>query len=80
MRSLLIILAGLALLGVCVLVGRHVGGVPRVMKLFITLWFVLAFVNMWLGTRAGYSWTAEAPIFLLIFGVPATVAVFVGRK
>lgn len=80
MRTLLIIFAGLALLGLCVFVGRRARSVHHGTRFFIALWFVLAFVNMWLGTRAGYSWAAEAPIFLLIFGLPAAAAVFVERR
>ena len=40
------------------------------------LWFIIAGVNMWVGVaRAGYSVAEELPIFLLIFGVPAAVAI-----
>jgi hypothetical protein len=43
---------------------------------FIPLWFIGAGINMWLGvTKAGYSVAEETPFFLLVFGVPAAVAV-----
>lgn len=33
------------------------------------------FVTRWLGvSRAGYSVAEEAPVFLVVFGVPAAVA------
>jgi hypothetical protein len=63
----------LVLLAICVLVGRANGA-----KLFIPLWLVVAGINMWIGvTRAGYSVAEEAPIFLLVFAVPAAVALLV---
>jgi hypothetical protein len=35
-------------------------------------------VNMWLGVaKAGYSVADEAPVFLLVFAVPAAVALLV---
>jgi hypothetical protein len=45
---------------------------------FIPVWLVLAAVNLWVGvTRAGYSVAEEAPIFLVVFAVPAAVALLV---
>jgi uncharacterized membrane protein YwaF len=43
---------------------------------FVVAWLLVAAVNMWVGvTKPGYSVAEELPIFLLIFGVPALVAV-----
>jgi hypothetical protein len=80
MRTLIIIGIGFALLGLCLGAGWVAGG-PGKLKLaalvFVGLWFIAAAVNMYLGvTRAGYSFMEELPIFLLIFTVPAAVAVF----
>jgi len=48
---------------------------------FVILWFLAAAMNMWLGvSRAGYSLREELPIFLLIFGLPAAIAVLVNWK
>jgi len=48
---------------------------------FVAIWFVAAAANMWIGvSQAGYSLQEELPIFLLIFLLPAAVAVFVKRK
>ncbi len=42
---------------------------------FVAVWFVAASVNMWIGVaKAGYSFTEELLIFLLIFCLPAAVA------
>lgn len=81
MRTLIIIGIGFALLGLCLGAGWLTGGAAR-LKLaalvFIGLWFIAAAVNMYVGVaRAGYSFMEELPIFLLIFAVPAVVAVFV---
>jgi hypothetical protein len=47
----------------------------------VALWFVATAVNMYIGvTRAGYSFMEELPIFLLLFGVPAIVAVLLRTR
>jgi hypothetical protein len=78
MRTLIIIVAGLASLGVFALIGWKVGGAPSIpaaAKIFIPIWLGAALVNMWLGVaRAGYTAAEEFPIFLVIFLVPAAVA------
>jgi len=48
---------------------------------FVAIWFVAAAWNMWIGvSQAGYSFQEELPIFLLIFLLPAAVAVLVKWK
>jgi hypothetical protein len=48
---------------------------------FLPIWFVTAAVNMWVGVRrAGYSVTEEAPVFALVFAVPAAVALLAWWK
>jgi hypothetical protein len=48
---------------------------------FVPLWFIGAVINMWIGiSRAGYSLADEAPIFLIVFGVPAAVATLLRWK
>jgi hypothetical protein len=86
MRTLVIILGGLLLLGLCLLAGRWLGGtgmdtMVTAAKIFISVWLGAALVNMWMGVaRAGYSVAEELPIFLLIFAIPAVVAVFIWWK
>jgi len=65
-----VIACGFVLLTLCLVFGRAAGA-----KLFLPLWLVAAAVNLWIGvSRAGYSVADEAPVFLLVFGVPAAVA------
>ena len=80
MHTLLVIAAGLGLLGICAVVGRMLAGASGVgmaALVFLPLWLVGAAINMYIGvTRAGYSVAAEAPIFAIVFAVPAAVALF----
>ena len=64
-HTLKVIAGGLVLLGLFLFGARW----------FIPVWLIVAAVNMWIGvTRAGYSVAEEAPIFLIVFAVPAGVA------
>ena len=78
MRSAIIIVGGLVILGIAVAVAWRLGGPQSALiaaKLFLVGWLVVALLNMWLGvSRAGYSVGEELPIFLLIFAVPAAAA------
>jgi hypothetical protein len=86
MRTMMIILGGFVLLGLSLLAGRLIGGAgtqPMVTaaKVFIPIWLVAALLNMWIGvTSAGYSVAEEFPIFVLIFALPATGALFIWWK
>jgi hypothetical protein len=78
MHTVKVIAGGLVLLAVCLLVGRSLGGATPTVglvtaaKVFVPLWLVAAGINMWLGvSKAGYSVADEAPIFLVVFAVPA---------
>ena len=80
-HTLKVIAGGFALLLLCILVSRLIGGVnqPPIMAraalVFIPLWFVGAGINMWFGvTRAGYSVKEELPFFFIVFLIPAAVA------
>ena len=86
-HTLKVIAAGFGLLGLCLLVGASLGsstsGAPlaTAVKVFIPLWLIAAGVNMWFGvTKAGYSVRDEIPFFLLVFAVPAVVAVFLAWR
>jgi len=78
MHTVIVLSGGFALLAVCLLLGHAWGnGMPGVLagaRAFVPLWLVAAFFNMWVGTTHGHSWTAELPIFLVVFAVPASVA------
>lgn len=83
MRTAIIVAGSLVLLGVFVLVARAAAGpapadVSRAALWFLPIWLAVAAANMWMGVaRAGYSVAEEAPIFALIFAIPAAAAVFV---
>ena len=84
MRTAIILGIGLALLAVCLGIGWMSGGATRMKSatlVFIAIWFVATAVNMYVGVaRAGYSFMEELPIFLLLFGVPAIIAVVLRYK
>ena len=85
MRTLLIVFLGFALWAACLwvanLIGKSGSSMTAATAVFVAIWFVAAALNMWIGvSRAGYSFQEELPIFLLIFLLPAVVAVFVNWK
>ena len=86
MRTAIIIFGGFVLLGLCVLVGRWLGGdstkaMVAAAQVFIPVWLAAAGINMWIGvSQAGYSVAEELPILLVIFAPPAAAAAFVWWK
>jgi len=86
MRTGLFLVAGFLLLAACLVLGRlfsanYPGATLAATGVYVALWLVIAGANMWVGVaRAGYSVTEELPIFLLIFGLPAAVAVVLKWK
>ncbi len=86
MRTAIILLIGLALWGACLGVARLAAGPSSsasstATAAFVGIWFLAAAVNMWIGvSQAGYSFREELPIFLLIFLLPAAVAVIARWK
>lgn len=86
MRTGLFLLAGFLLLGVCVIMARlfsanYPGASTAATGVFLVLWLAIAAFNMWVGVaKAGYAASEELPIFLLIFAVPAVVAVVLKWK
>ena len=86
MRSAQILFAGVLLLGCVAILGRlftpNYPGLPNLACWgFITAWLALTGFNMWVGVaKAGYSVSDELPVFLVLFLLPAAVAlVFRGR-
>jgi hypothetical protein len=48
---------------------------------FVAIWLLATVFNLWVGvSRAGYSAREELPILLLLFAVPAAMAVLVRWK
>jgi hypothetical protein len=84
MHTLIVIVIGLLLLGACLLVGHNLGGgggLGRAALSFLPVWFMGAAVNMYIGVKhAGYSVSDELPVFLLVFALPALVALLVWWK
>ena len=86
MRTALFFVAGFLLLAASLLLGRlfsanYPGATFVATIAYVALWLIIAGINMWVGVaKAGYSVTEELPIFLLIFGVPAAVAILLKWK
>lgn len=82
MRTLIIILGGLALWGASLGLARLLAASTKTATIaFAVLWFLVAAGNMWIGiSQAGYTFKEELPIFLLIFLLPVAVAVLVKWK
>ena len=76
-HTAIMLLAGMALLIVLRLTVRDAA---RAMRIFLILWFVVSIGNLLVGVLyAGYGWTEEAGIWLLVFGAPAAVALAARR-
>jgi hypothetical protein len=86
MRTGLFLLAGLLLLPAALLLGKlfssnYPGSTFAAVVAYVAIWFLIAGFNMWVGVaRAGYSVAEELPIFLLIFGLPAALALILKWK
>jgi len=78
MHTIIVLAIGFGILGVCALAGYLLGGTSAIATAalaFLPLWLVGTGINMYLGMKqAGYSVAEEAPMFLLVFGVPAVAA------
>lgn len=83
MHTVKVIGLGFALLGLLLFIAPRLNlsgatPIPFAIKLFIPLWFAGALINLSIGVlRAGYTLAQEAPIFLLVFGVPAITALLI---
>jgi len=83
MHTVMVIGGGLVLLAVFALVGRQLGGVSGAATAaigFIPAWLVAAGINLYVGTRHGYTVAEELPIGLVVFGVPAALAILTWWK
>ena len=86
MRTVLFLLSGFLLLAAVLILARLFAQNFSSATLwatagFILLWLVVTAANMWVGVaKAGYSAAEELPIFLLLFGVPAAVALVLKWK
>ena len=82
MRTLLFLLAGFLLMAASMLLGKlfssnYAGATCAAILIFVMCWLGISGANLWVGVaKAGYTLKEEFPIFLLIFGVPVIVALF----
>ena len=52
----------------------------RATRAFLVLWLLVSIANLLYGVLgAGYGWGEEAIVWLVVFGVPAAVAVIAER-
>jgi hypothetical protein len=86
MRTALFLLASVLLLGGIQIVAKLFGHNYPSATLwgtvaFIAIWLAVTVLNMWVGVaRAGYPVAEELPILLLLFGVPAVIAIILKWK
>ena len=85
MRTAIFILCGFVVWGACLGAARLTSGTgssyTTATIAFLVLWFIAAAVNLWVGvSRAGYAFSEELPIFLIIFLLPAIAAALVRWK
>ncbi len=86
MRTALILAAGLLVFAGVALFSRlfsehYPGATAWATGGFIVLWLLATGFNLWVGVnRAGYAFGEELPIMLLLFAVPAAVAIVVRWK
>lgn len=84
MHTIMVITGGLALMALCLVVGRWLGGTAGLATaalLFVPIWLIMTAVNLWVGVaKAGYSVAEELPIFALLFTPLSAVALFVWWK
>ena len=81
MHTIMVVLGGFLLLVICLLAGRLMKTMAIAALIFIPIWFGAALINLWIGvSRAGYSVAEELPIFLVVFAIPAVVALFIWWK
>lgn len=82
MHTAMIIGVGFALLAAFAILGRLSGVRTAAWAMwFVPVWLVGALINMWVGvSHAGYTVAQEAPIALVVFGVPAALAWLIARR
>jgi hypothetical protein len=81
MHTIMVVLGGFLLLGICLLAGRFMKTMAIAALIFIPIWLGATLINMWIGvSRAGYSVAEELPIFLVVFAIPAVAALFIWWK
>jgi hypothetical protein len=86
MRTLMFVLGGLGVWSACIGNAKLVAkasatSMTIATTAFVAIWFLAASANLWVGVmQAGYSFTEELPIFLLIFLLPVATGAVVKWK
>ena len=76
-HTVIMLLAGLGLL---ILLRLAIKDAARATRLFLVLWLIVTIGNLLVGVlHAGYGWVEEAGIALVVFGVPAAIALAIRR-
>jgi hypothetical protein len=72
---------GFLLLLVLWVFGKKQNKINGALKSYILIWFIVCAINMSVGIiKAGYTFMEELPIFLMLFGIPALLAVFLFKS
>ncbi len=85
MRTAIIILCGIMLWAVSLTLAKRFGrpdgtAIADTTLAFITVWLLAALTNLWVGVaHGGYAPREAIPMFIVIFAVPAAIAV-IGQK
>jgi hypothetical protein len=79
MRTLIIILIGLALLAIAMAVTPRARRAPVALA-FLPVWLVASGVNLSIGLSRGYSLREELLVHLFLFGIPAVAALACWRR
>ncbi len=83
MHTVMIVTAGLILLGVFCGIGQArdgAYGVRQAVRRFLPVWFIASIINLGVGVlSAGYTVAQELPILVPVFGIPALVALGIAR-
>lgn len=79
MRTLIFIVAGLAVLALLLLLAGR-GRRAAAAKAFVAGWFAVSAVNFGIGLSRGYSLLEELLVHAALFGIPALAAVVAWRS
>ncbi|MES2072149.1 MAG: hypothetical protein V4488_17470 [Pseudomonadota bacterium] len=86
MHTAIVLFISFVVLGVCHILARKLttssaDATKLATLIFLPLWLVAAGINLWMGVSdAGYTVAEELPMFALVFGVPAVVALLIRWK
>ncbi|GGC60423.1 hypothetical protein [Undibacterium terreum] len=86
MHTVIVLFISFVVLGACHIAARKMTASSAAANrlatiIFLPLWLLGAGINMWMGVSgAGYSVEEELPMFGLVFGLPAAIALFIRWK